>query len=298
MGQDFYINNTPYGSIRTPLAFQFTTSTPPPKVDAGPYDSRSSSIKGVGFPSASRELARVPPNTRDANGYYEELGIYPWASKSEIKKDYLEKCKIYHPDWGTHPNPDKFARLTEIYETLRDDVTRAQYDATPQGSLFVDSVVKEDLLRKARARGENVMSPEAKAMFEEDLETTVDDDDQPNRKSRRHNEQATKSRTAVGYDFFADKLVDGDHDLAQRWYEVLLRVSPVVGYSKTIKVLLTASHKPFWKDGSQIIAIPRRWTPTEANAFALLHVVVPVTARKWNIRQRMARAVENRRRII
>jgi len=59
--------------------------------------------------------------------YYSVLGLPQTASKSQIKRAYLEKCKKYHPD--LHPGDDamheKFIKINEAYEALMDDSVAA-----------------------------------------------------------------------------------------------------------------------------------------------------------------------------
>lgn len=56
--------------------------------------------------------------------YYDLLDINPTASKSEIKKAYFKKIKIY----TNENNPDEFAMLTKAYKTLSSDEGRESYN--------------------------------------------------------------------------------------------------------------------------------------------------------------------------
>ena len=61
--------------------------------------------------------------------FYQELGIKPSASESEVKKAYFSLAKKWHPD--VNPNADartNFEKITKAYETLSDQVKRDQYD--------------------------------------------------------------------------------------------------------------------------------------------------------------------------
>jgi len=62
---------------------------------------------------------------------YDVLGVDKKASKSDIKKAYYQLAKKYHPDAnpGDETAQKRFAEISEAYETLSDDQTRARYDA-------------------------------------------------------------------------------------------------------------------------------------------------------------------------
>jgi len=67
---------------------------------------------------------RFPPD------YYARLGVRPSASHDDIRSAYREKARATHPD----RNPDdpqaaeRFQRVKEAYEVLRDPERRARYD--------------------------------------------------------------------------------------------------------------------------------------------------------------------------
>lgn len=53
------------------------------------------------------------------------------ASKSEVKRAYLELAKKYHPDVNHGKDAEKrFSEINEAYETLGDQSKREIYDAT------------------------------------------------------------------------------------------------------------------------------------------------------------------------
>lgn len=62
--------------------------------------------------------------------HYVVLEVPTNASAKEIKKAYLQKCQLYHPDKHLN-NPSmhqKFLKVSEAYQTLIDDSSRKDYD--------------------------------------------------------------------------------------------------------------------------------------------------------------------------
>lgn len=209
------------------------------------YSSKESDYPGVGFPSCSRTLARVVRNFNDPNGYYEELGLYPWASQDEIRTALRVMFKRYHPD-GTAPDEAKFMRFKEIGEVLLNPVNKRRYDSTKPGELFIDSEIRQVIAL------EGIDLSEVASPF----------DDMPDEDRE------------IFFDYFAADHTEWDMLLAQDWYEYLVQVAPMVGYSKAIRVMLHDG-KPDWLDRAGILMIPRTWKANSANAFALFTVLVP-----------------------
>jgi DnaJ-domain-containing protein 1 len=76
---------------------------------------------------------------RGAGSYYEILGVETGASADTLKSAYYELARRYHPDRFRKMEPalvarveSAFARVTQAYDTLRDDGLRASYDAKLQ----------------------------------------------------------------------------------------------------------------------------------------------------------------------
>jgi len=69
--------------------------------------------------------------------HYDLLGISKTAQKDEIRKAYLSKAKVMHPDMHPEDKQDeakaKFQELLEAYETLYNENDRAKYDASLGG---------------------------------------------------------------------------------------------------------------------------------------------------------------------
>ena len=77
-------------------------------------------------------LARV----KNARTYYDVLGVAPVASAQELKAIYYQLARRYHPDRFRKADTallarisSAFARITQAYDTLRDDGLREGYDA-------------------------------------------------------------------------------------------------------------------------------------------------------------------------
>lgn len=79
--------------------------------------------------STSNMLTRYRPVIWDVNCYYRELGVSPYATKSEIRHAYQRA-----QGWESE-------RLTYIVKQLLNETVRALYDAVPFGSVFYDHYI-------------------------------------------------------------------------------------------------------------------------------------------------------------
>ncbi len=62
--------------------------------------------------------------------YYKVLGVTKHSTKDEIKRNFRELAKKYHPDLNKEPNAiTKFKEVSEAYEVLEDDHKRKLYDS-------------------------------------------------------------------------------------------------------------------------------------------------------------------------
>jgi len=70
--------------------------------------------------------------------YYVILGIPVDADDESIRHAFRVLARRYHPDAGAGSSAEKFHRIFEAYETLRDPARRAVYDRSlrsgPRGS--------------------------------------------------------------------------------------------------------------------------------------------------------------------
>jgi hypothetical protein len=76
---------------------------------------------------------------RTAQTYYDVLGVSGEVSAQSLKDLYYQLARSYHPDRFRKSEPalvkkieSAFARITQAYDTLRDDRLRATYDAKVQ----------------------------------------------------------------------------------------------------------------------------------------------------------------------
>lgn len=65
----------------------------------------------------------------DALGYYEVLKVGNYASSQEIKQNYRDFAKVWHPDHNTSDEAkENFQKIAVAYDVLKDDNTRLMYD--------------------------------------------------------------------------------------------------------------------------------------------------------------------------
>lgn len=93
-------------------------------------------------PAAEEEPVDVETfleRVRTAPSYYEVLGVSGAVSAESLKDLYYQLARRYHPDRFRKAEPEllrriesTFARITQAYDTLRDDRLRATYDAKLQ----------------------------------------------------------------------------------------------------------------------------------------------------------------------
>jgi molecular chaperone DnaJ len=76
---------------------------------------------------------------RYAESYYDVIGVESTAGPDELKSAYYDLARRYHPDRFRKAEPalltrleSAFARITQAYDTLRDDDLRANYNAKLQ----------------------------------------------------------------------------------------------------------------------------------------------------------------------
>lgn len=240
--------------------FRVTSGRAEPEPPKPFYDSRDSGGRGIGFPSCSQELTCLPLNINDPAGYYAELDVVPWATMSEIKTA-LRKMQIrYHPDTGNPPDPVKLERVTLIGKVLLDPDWRWKYNNTPPGMRLMDALAVAEMSKM----------PEIYDLDEEQLKEAFRPQKAPRRGQVTH-------QPGARYDFFAIGLRNGDWMLANQWYHHLIATAPRTGYRTVIKVCLCDYDDPSYDASELMFNIPRRWSPSDATAYALFTQVAGVS---------------------
>ena len=105
------------------------------------WDSEKRKWIDYSLPDEAAEVAAAEAEMAERKGgrggavadtsFYEMLGVAPEATEGEIKKGYMKKARLMHPD----KNPDdpeakeKFQKLGEAYQVLSNADARAKYDA-------------------------------------------------------------------------------------------------------------------------------------------------------------------------
>ena len=65
----------------------------------------------------------------DALGYYEVLDLDYTASAEQIKHQYYDKAKFWHPDRNEAPNAlEIFQKISVAYDILKEEHGRLKYD--------------------------------------------------------------------------------------------------------------------------------------------------------------------------
>jgi hypothetical protein len=96
---------------------------------------RSHSKGGISFMTSLPILLAICCQIAVVNGesYYSILGVRKDAKSEEIKRAYRELAKIWHPDKNDDPHAqEKFVAISEAYENLGNDKSRATYDYSLQ----------------------------------------------------------------------------------------------------------------------------------------------------------------------
>ncbi len=67
--------------------------------------------------------------TNDPLGYYNILGVSAYASARDIKLNYRDRAKEWHPDYNKAPNAmEQFQKISIAYDILQNEALRLEYD--------------------------------------------------------------------------------------------------------------------------------------------------------------------------
>jgi len=101
---------------------------PPPKRDRRSKRLRSKAnpcLLGAGA-SASSSSSGSKLSIANPRGHYDVLGIPRTATKADVRAAYRRLALLTHPDKGGRP--EDFLKVVSSWETLADEVARAEYD--------------------------------------------------------------------------------------------------------------------------------------------------------------------------
>jgi len=109
----------------TPPAKKIAPPPPPPPVE-----------REQSHDTDPRDLENLLVRVKNARTHYEVLGVARETSAADLKTAYYQLARRYHPDRFRKSDAAllprieaAFARITQAYDTLRDDQVRASYDA-------------------------------------------------------------------------------------------------------------------------------------------------------------------------
>ena len=215
------------------------------------FDSRLSDRPGRGYPSCNTELCRIPRNRNDPGAYYAEIGVPPWSTEEEIRSRVRELYRRHHPDTGAFPDVNRLTRVRLIAEVLLDPESRELYNQTPPGKRLLDPLYRSELLDQL-----NLHTLDA-----DELQSLL----------RPEKPRPVESPQVWLYDYLAVDEEPLDWLLAQYWYDSFVRVAPIFRYRRRIKILVHEG-APFFHHETGVMAVPRRWRPSSALAFAMFVV--------------------------
>lgn len=157
----------------------------PSKFAESPFSSPTEFATALTEPAPSREQTEVDlteaktflERVKKAQTHYEVLSVNWDASAESLKAVYYQLARRYHPDRFRKAQPalvpqleSAFARITQAYETLRDDSLRASYNskiaARRKAEQLTDSIAKattEPAAQEPSAAGEPVVSKAERA---------------------------------------------------------------------------------------------------------------------------------------
>ncbi|MEO1131993.1 MAG: DnaJ domain-containing protein [Cyanobacteria bacterium J06639_1] len=97
--------------------------------------------------------------------HYQLLQISPRATPEQIKQAYRRLARKYHPDVAGEENRDRFLKINEAYQVLRNPLQRREYDRTLNPKKRVSSPTSSPKSSQATA------SASSFTPFEFDVET-------------------------------------------------------------------------------------------------------------------------------
>ena len=151
--------------------------------------------------------------------FYDLLGVTPDATSAEIKREYLKKARLLHPD----KNPDdpgakdRFQKLGEAYQVLSDDDQRARYDAKGLDGLdqtaFMEASTMYAMLFGSE-KFDDLIGELAIASMLQQAEASSGEGMDPSLKHLSHKQRQRKVTCAVKLAERLQQFADGEVDMA------------------------------------------------------------------------------------
>ncbi|MBT8485665.1 MAG: DnaJ domain-containing protein [Phycisphaerales bacterium] len=92
------------------------------------------SAAGQPAAASSRKKKRTMRASMKIPNYYRILGVGVDATSEEIQSAFRALARKYHPDVTTDPHgPERFIKISEAYDVLRNEEQRKKYDARRAG---------------------------------------------------------------------------------------------------------------------------------------------------------------------
>ncbi len=106
----------------------------------------------------------------NAQSHYEALGVSKTTSSEDLKSTYYHLARRYHPDRFRRADSallarieSGFARITQAYDTLRDEVLRARYDSKLNARARANTVAESAPKATTRATPSSQKTDDAQA---------------------------------------------------------------------------------------------------------------------------------------
>ena len=106
---------------------------------------------------------------RDSNykDLYDILNVSPDSKLEEIRDEYKELARVFHPDSGSNSDNEKFFEIQNAWETLSDPDKRSEYDKSrnekgwnavskKNHSTLTEAELKKEKAEKAEQRASTV----------------------------------------------------------------------------------------------------------------------------------------------
>lgn len=225
----------------------------PRKVGSGPVQFST---------SCALEVPR--PIIWDANGYYAELGVSPYATRRELREAYQAL------------DGHSSVRLTYILRQLLDPETRRAYDRTPLGHRYIDQYVEREMRRASALQvSKDRMRRWRETGRSEPIEMVDWEDDPRVRSGVSHPPETlgaspSEQRQPWGWSYYLWRTNLADEERLRRWQCLVVQALWTEGYEVQMSVGLARLEEPPVQvrpfDGHLVAFLDARENPSEAAA--------------------------------